>query len=152
MRAMGRQSGDLGLDGAGFPMLARHSLCAEQMPRDCLVAGTIPARVERAQCKLDAPSLLRRQGRRGSFAVQQLRAERLEYVDPWPPMFVQRHQNPNRALEAFGIQHEQRARCEAHLHQVVLRSADGQIICIDVRRGGVAAGDRHSIPDRCWGD
>ena len=63
MRAMGCQSGDLGLEGAGLPMLARHSLRAEQMPRDRLVAGTIPARVERAQCKLNAPLLLRRQGR-----------------------------------------------------------------------------------------
>lgn len=60
MRAMGCESGNLGLEGAGLPMLARHSLRAEQMPRDLLVAGAVPARVERAQCKLDAPPLLRR--------------------------------------------------------------------------------------------
>lgn len=152
MRAMGRQSGDLGLEGAGFPMFAGHSLCAEQMPRYCLIAGTIPARVERAQCKLDAPSLLRRQGRRGSFVMQQLHAERLERIDPCRPMLVQRHQDAEGPVQVLGIQHEQRACCEAHIHQAVLRSDDGQIICIDVRRGGVAAGDRHSIPDRCRGD
>jgi hypothetical protein len=67
-------------------------------------------------------------------------------------MFVQRHENPNRALVAFGIQHEQRARCEAHIHQTVLCSDDGQIISIYTWRGGVVAGDRHSIPDRCRGD
>ena len=133
-------------------MLARNCIRAEQMPCDHLIARAVSARIERAQCKLDASSLLRCQGRRGTFLAQQLHTERLESVDSCRPMFVQRNQNPNRAFEALGIEHEQRACCEAHIHQTVLRSDDGQIIYIDVRRRGVAAGYRHSISDRCRGD
>ena len=89
----------------------------------------IPARVERAQCKLNASPLLQCQGRRGSFVMKQLRAERLERIDPCRPMLVQRPPGCRGAGAGFFASSTSNAPVARRTYiQAVLCSDDGQII------------------------